>query len=82
MKSKSDTPTSDAAPDFEEALGELETLVARLESGDLSLDESLACFKRGVELTRRCQAVLDEAQKTVELLTDADGAEPKGVGEN
>jgi exodeoxyribonuclease VII small subunit len=64
----------DKKPDFETALAELEGLVSRLESGDLSLDQSLACFKRGVELTRHCQSVLDEAQKTVELLaTNADG---------
>jgi exodeoxyribonuclease VII small subunit len=64
----------DKKPDFETALAELEGLVSRLESGDLSLDQSLACFKRGVELTRHCQSVLDEAQKNVELLTtDADG---------
>ncbi len=64
----------DKKPDFESALSELEGLVSRLESGDLSLDQSLACFKRGVELTRYCQSVLDEAQKTVELLvTNADG---------
>jgi exodeoxyribonuclease VII small subunit len=64
----------DKKPDFESALSELEGLVSKLESGDLSLDQSLACFKRGVELTRYCQSVLDEAQKTVELLvTNADG---------
>jgi exodeoxyribonuclease VII small subunit len=64
----------DKKPDFESALAELEGLVSKLESGDLSLDQSLACFKRGVELTRYCQSVLDEAQKTVELLaSNADG---------
>jgi len=57
-------------PDFENALEELESLVGKLESGDLNLDQSLECFKRGVELTRRCQTVLDEAQKTVEILTE------------
>ena len=64
---------ADKKPDFEGALTELEGLVSKLESGDLSLDQSLACFKRGVELTRHCQSVLDEAQKAVELLaTGAD----------
>jgi exodeoxyribonuclease VII small subunit len=60
----------DKKPDFETALAELEGLVSKLESGDLSLDQSLACFKRGVELTRHCQS----AQKNVELLAiNADG---------
>jgi len=59
-------------PDFEKALEELESLVEQLESGDLSLDESLKQFKRGVELTRHCQGVLDEAQQTVQKLIDMD----------
>lgn len=57
---------------FEQALGELETLVERLESGELSLDQSLQQFKRGVELTRHCQSILDEAQQVVEKLTVPD----------
>jgi exodeoxyribonuclease VII small subunit len=57
-------------PDFEKSLEELEHLVEKLESGDLSLDESLKQFKRGVELTRHCQKVLNEAQQTVEKLLD------------
>jgi exodeoxyribonuclease VII small subunit len=59
-------------PDFEQALTELESLVEKLESGDLSLDQSLQHFKRGVELTRHCQTVLDEAQQTVERLVNPD----------
>jgi exodeoxyribonuclease VII small subunit len=59
-------------PDFEKSLEELETLVGQLESGDLSLDDSLKQFKRGVELTRHCQEVLEKAQQTVEKLVDPD----------
>jgi len=55
-------------PDFEQTLAELEKLVEQLETGELSLDESLAGFKRGIELSRRCQNVLDKAQQTVEQL--------------
>lgn len=62
---------SEKLPDFEKALEELETLVEQMESGDLSLDDSLKQFKRGVELTRHCQGVLDKAQQTVEKLIDA-----------
>jgi exodeoxyribonuclease VII small subunit len=57
-------------PNFEETLAELEKLIANLEQGDLSLDESLSGFKHGIELTRQCQAALDNAQQTVELLTN------------
>ena len=65
---------NDQQPDFEKALAELENLVSKLESGELSLDQSLEYFKRGVELTRHCQSVLDQAQQTVEQLTQADTA--------
>jgi exodeoxyribonuclease VII small subunit len=57
-------------PDFEKSLEELETLVEQLESGELNLDQSLLQFKRGVELTRHCQSVLEQAQQTVEKLLD------------
>lgn len=63
---------TDKLPDFEKALEELESLVEQLESGDLSLDQSLSQFKRGVELTRHCQGVLDEAQQVVQKLMDTD----------
>jgi exodeoxyribonuclease VII small subunit len=59
-------------PDFEKTLVELEKLVVNLEEGDLSLDESLTSFKQGIELTRQCQSVLDNAQQTVEQLIDTE----------
>jgi exodeoxyribonuclease VII small subunit len=63
---------TDELPDFEKALEELESLVEQLESGDLSLDQSLSQFKRGVELTRHCQGVLDQAQQVVQKLMNTD----------
>ena len=57
-------------PDFEKALEELESLVEQLESGELNLDQSLQQFKRGIELTRHCQSVLERAQQSVEQLLD------------
>lgn len=71
-KQASDDGTPTREPDFETALAELEELVGRLEKGELSLDDSLKQFKRGVELTRRCQKILDQAQQTVEQLTNPD----------
>ena len=59
---------SGKAPDFEQALAELEALVTRLESGDLPLEEALKSFERGVALTRSCQAALAAAQQKVEIL--------------
>jgi exodeoxyribonuclease VII small subunit len=63
---------SEKLPDFEKSLAELESLVEQLESGDLNLDQSLKQFKRGVELTRHCQGVLEKAQQSVEQLLDND----------
>ena len=60
-------------PDFEQALAELEALVARLERGDLPLDEALQTFERGVELTRYCQGSLKTAQQRVEILLKRNG---------
>lgn len=59
-------------PGFEQALSDLEKLVEQLESGELSLDQSLKQFKHGVELTRHCQGILDQAQQVVEQLIDPD----------
>jgi len=74
MSKKSDSK-QEQEPDFEHALSELENLISRLESGELNLDQSLEHFKRGIELTRRCQSILDQAQQTVELLTAAHNSE-------
>ena len=56
------------SPPFEQSLAQLEALVARLESGDLPLNEALACFEQGVRLTRDCQGALSAAQQKVQLL--------------
>ncbi|HWO99434.1 MAG TPA: exodeoxyribonuclease VII small subunit [Methylococcus sp.] len=58
---------------FEEALDELEQLVERMEQGNLSLDESLKLFERGVELTRTCQKALQEAEQKVQILLEETG---------
>ena len=59
--------------DFEKALAELEELVETFEQGDLSLEESLKQFERGVALTRSCQKALADAEQKVKLLLK-DGA--------
>ena len=69
MKSKQKTP------DFEQSLGELEALVARLEQGDVPLEDALKTFERGVALTRQCQTALRSAQQKVEVLLTRNGEE-------
>lgn len=61
------------ALDFEQALKELEGLVERLEQGEMTLEESLKSFERGIELTRHCQQALQAAEQKVEILTSKDG---------
>jgi len=60
------------AVDFEAALEELEQLVERMETGELSLEESLKAFERGVVLTRDCQKALKDAELRVQALTETD----------
>ncbi len=55
---------------FEAAMAELEQLVAQMEEGDLTLDDSLEAFERGVMLTRQCQQALSQAELRVQKLTD------------
>ena len=62
-------PAATAPPaDFERSLSELENIVEQLEQGDLSLDDSLKQFERGVQLTRVCQGALKQAEQKVEIL--------------
>lgn len=62
-----------ALPDFEAALTELEKIVEKMESGEQSLEEALAAFQRGIELTRTCQKGLKEAEQRVDKLLAENG---------
>ncbi len=62
-RSNKETP-----PDFEAALEELETLVEQMEQGEISLEESLQHFERGILLTRTCQEALKAAEQKVAIL--------------
>ncbi len=62
------------AKTFEESISELEKIVSQLEGGDVTLDESLNLFEKGIKLSKSCQKMLDEAEKKVSvLLTNEDG---------
>lgn len=63
-------PTTPPVADFEHSLDELEQLVAKMEGGEMSLDESLASFERGIGLFRHCQQSLEQAELRVRLLLD------------
>lgn len=71
--SKQAATPSDAAINamsFEQALAELTQLVEKLESGQLSLEDSVAAFETGVKLSRRCEALLDSAEQRLQTLSD------------
>ena len=79
MTKKDDTgsPENDSGQknegfNFEASLNELEKLVDALENGDLSLEQSLEDFERGIKLTRACQSALTDAQQKVQILLDKD----------
>ena len=60
---------------FEDSLAELEQLVSQLEQGEISLEESLKSFERGVTLTRTCQKALQEAEQKVQILIEKNGTQ-------
>lgn len=62
--------------DFEGALEQLEELVASMEDGELSLEDSLKAFERGIKLTRECQTALKNAEQKVQILLD-ESSEPE-----
>ncbi len=66
------TKAADPPIDFEASLRELEKLVERMEKGELTLEESLQDFERGIELTRKCQQALQEAEQRVQILSGTD----------
>lgn len=63
-------PESDKS--FEESLQELELIVQKLERGDISLEDSIANFQQGIELSRYCAAKLDDAEKKISILLEDD----------
>jgi exodeoxyribonuclease VII small subunit len=62
--------------DFEAAITELETIVKKLEEGDLALETSLQLYERGVHLSRFCHARLEEAERRIEVLNERGELKP------
>ncbi len=67
-------PAADTSPvaDFEHSMAALETLVGTMEAGELTLEDSLAAYERGVALYRHCQTALEQAELRVRQLSDPD----------
>lgn len=62
--------TDPSIKDFEAAIAELESVVKKLEEGDLALEQSLALYERGVQLSRFCHARLEDAERRIEILNE------------
>ena len=75
-ETKTEAAPPGAIADFEKSLDELESLVSRMEKGDLTLEDSVLAFERGMQLYRSCQRALDEAELRVDLLLK--GNDPAG----
>ena len=67
------TKKKQASFDFEKALEELEEIVSSMEDGNLSLEDSLQAFEKGIKLTRECQAALKKAEQKVQVLINENG---------
>lgn len=63
---------NDKGVSFEKSIAELEDIVKKLEKGELTLDDSIACFQRGVELTKYCSKRLDEAERSITMLVEGE----------
>lgn len=75
------TPSEPSFASFEEAMEELEQLVARMEAGELPLEASLAAYQRGTELVKYCAAQLDRVEKQVRVL-EGDMLKPLGADDD
>ena len=62
--------------DFEAAIAELESIVKKLEEGDIALEQSLVLYERGVQLSRFCHARLEEAERRIEILNERGELKP------
>ena len=73
IKAKATEPKADAGFNFERSIEQLESLVAAMEDGELSLEDSLEAFEKGIKLTRECQSALRQAEQKVQVLMDESG---------
>jgi len=66
---------------FEEALEKLESIVSAIEEGKVPLEESIAKYAEGIQLVKQCRAILDDAEKKIQLLAKGEGGELTPAGE-
>lgn len=74
-----DAKTDPAKLNFEDALKELESIVTKLEGGQVALEESISLYERGEKLKQRCEALLKDAEMRIEKITLSADGKPKGT---
>lgn len=67
---------TDTIKDFESAIAELDSIVKKMEEGDLTLESSMALYERGLQLSRFCHTKLEEAERRIEILNDRGELKP------
>jgi exodeoxyribonuclease VII small subunit len=67
---------SDTIKDFESAIAELDGIVKKMEEGDLTLEQSMALYERGLQLSKFCHAKLEEAERRIEILGERGDLRP------
>ena len=66
---------------FEQAVGKLERIVEQIESGEVGLEESIARYEEGITLVKQCRAILDAAEKKIQLLAKGESEQLEAAGE-
>ena len=66
--------------DFESALAELDSIVRKMEEGDLTLEKSMELYERGLQLSKFCHSTLEAAERRIELLNDRGDVRPAPAG--
>ena len=67
---------------FEKSLDQLEQLIQKMETGQLSLESSLHCFEEGISLIKQCQKALTEAEQKIQILTEKPSKKPKDLSDH
>ena len=70
-----------ATPTFEQAMTQLEQIVAQIESGQVSLEESIAKYEQGTKLVQTCRSMLDAAEQKIQVLTETQSGDVAPAGE-
>ncbi|MGC9453380.1 MAG: exodeoxyribonuclease VII small subunit [Phycisphaerae bacterium] len=83
MARKQQDQTGDAEQKvtFEQALEQLEKIVEQIESGEVSLEESIDKYAQGIKLIKQCRSILDEAERKIQLLSETESGELSKSGE-